>query len=158
MFREMRRKGQALSLEECIGLLKTEPRGVLSVLGEEGYPYGMPMDHWYCEENGKIYFHSSKVGHRQDAVKQHDKVSFCVYDAGYREEGHWALHIRSVIVFGRLRVVEDHQRALELVRRLGLKYTQDAEYIQREIQSFGDKVLCYELTPEQITGKLVKES
>ena len=59
MFREMLRKKQALTEEECIRILKEEPRGVLSVLGDDGYPYGMPLNHYYCEEDGKIYFHCS---------------------------------------------------------------------------------------------------
>lgn len=54
MFREMRRFKQVLSQEECIEVLKNEPRGVLSLIGEDGYPYGIPMDHWYCEEDGKL--------------------------------------------------------------------------------------------------------
>ena len=49
MFREMRRFKQQIPNEECIEILKSEPRGVLSVLGDEGYPYGVPLDHWYSE-------------------------------------------------------------------------------------------------------------
>ena len=56
MFREMRRFKQTLSQKECIEVLKNEPRGVLSLIGEDGYPYGIPMDHWYCEEDGKLFF------------------------------------------------------------------------------------------------------
>ena len=79
MFRQLTRIKQQLSLDECIHLLKSEKRGVLSVLGEDGYPYGMPMNHWYNEEDGKIYFHCGKTGHRLDALKKENKVSFCVY-------------------------------------------------------------------------------
>ena len=99
MFRELARKKQKLSDAECIELLKAEPRGVLSVQGEDGYPYGMPMNHWYCEENGHIYFHSGMKGHKVDAIRNCEKVSFCVYDQGFRREGEWALNIRSVVVF-----------------------------------------------------------
>lgn len=54
MFRKMRRFKQELSKQECIEILQSEPGGVLSVLGEDGYPYGMPMNHWYSERDGKI--------------------------------------------------------------------------------------------------------
>ena len=87
MFREMRRSKQQISREECIEILKNEARGVLSVLGDDGYPYGFPINQYYCEADGKIYFHGGRIGHRIDAVKRHDKVSFCVYDEGYRREG-----------------------------------------------------------------------
>lgn len=158
MFREMLRKKQQLSEEECIEILKAEKRGILSVLGDDGYPYGMPMNHWYCEEDGHIYFHSGKAGHRTDAIKACDKVSFCVYDSGFRKDGDWALNIRSVIVFGRVRILEDQERAIEISRRLSYKFTSDEAYIEKEIQSAGNRVLCFELIPEHMTGKLVKEA
>ena len=158
MFRNVSRVKQQLSETECIEILKREPRGVLSVLGDNGYPYGMPMNHWYCEEDGKLYFHSGKSGHRVDALQKNDKVSFCVYDQGFRKEGDWALNIRSVIVFGRVKVVENQERAIELTRQLSYKYTPDAAYIENEIKHFGDKVLCFELIPEHITGKIVHEA
>ena len=107
MFREMVRKHLQLPERECLDVLRQEPRGVLSVLGDDGYPYGMPMDHWYNEEDGHLYFHSGPMGHKVDALKNCDKVSYCVFDKGFVREGEWALNIRSVIVFGRMRVVED---------------------------------------------------
>lgn len=158
MFRKMRRFKQQLSPEACIALLKTEPRGILSVMGDDGYPYGMPMNHWYCEADGKLYFHGAKSGHKQDAIRTCDKVSYCVYDGGYRRPGEWALNIQSVIVFGRLRPVEDPVKTLEICRNLCLKFTDDPAYIEQEIRSAGPRVLCLELTPEHTTGKLVNES
>lgn len=154
----MLRKKQHLPEDECLELLKREPRGVLSVLGDEGYPYGVPINHYYCEEDGRLYFHSGKTGHKIDAIRQMDKASFCVYDSGFRREGEWALNIRSVIVFGRIRPVEDQQEAIEIIRKLSYKYTSDGAYIEREIQTAGARTLCLELIPEHITGKLVNES
>ena len=158
MFREMNRIKQQLSQEESIAILKQEPRGVLSVNGDDGYPYGMPMDHWYCEEDGCLYFHSGKKGHRTDAMHRCSKASYCVYDSGYRKEGEWSLNIKSVIVFGRLEIIEDFDRAMEITRQLSLKYTNDIEYINWEIQQSGKNTLVFRLVPEHITGKLVNES
>jgi nitroimidazol reductase NimA-like FMN-containing flavoprotein (pyridoxamine 5'-phosphate oxidase superfamily) len=158
MFRELTRIKQKLSPEEAIEILKAEPRGVLSVNGDDGYPYGMPMDHWYCEEDGCLYFHSGKKGHRTDAMHRCSKASYCVYDSGYRKEGDWSLNIKSVIVFGRIHIIEDHRKALELTRRLSRKYTLDEAYIQKEIANYGDEVLVFALEPEHITGKVTKES
>ena len=158
MFREMMRKKQALSKEECIELLQKEPRGILSVLGDEGYPYGMPLNHWYCEEDGHLYFHSGKQGHKIDALKNCDKVSFCVHDQGFRREGEWALNIKSVIVFGRVQMIEDHERALDICRKLSYKYTSDTAHIEKEIEMAGAAVLVFKLIPEHMTGKLVNEA
>ncbi len=158
MFRKMLRIKQALSAEECIELLKNERRGVLSVLGDDDYPYGLPIDHWYSEAEEKIYFHCGAVGHKLDALARHDKASFCVFDSGFRREGEWALNIRSVIVFGRVREVEDHVRAVEICRQLSRKFTDDEAYIEDEIRRAGSRTRVLELTPEHISGKLVKES
>lgn len=158
MFREMRRKKQQISQEECIQILKEQPRGVLSLIGDDGYPYGIPITHWYCEENGKIYFHGARQGHKIDAIKACDKASFCVYDEGYRKEGDWALNIRSVVIFGRVRPVEDYDESLKICLALAHKFTDDKAYMEKEIKYSMPHVLCLELTPEHMTGKLVNES
>jgi len=158
MFRELSRKHKQLPMEVCIEVLKNETRGVLAVLGDEEYPYAMPMNHWYHEADGSIYFHCGKTGHRLDALKKHDKVSFCVYDEGYREEGNWALNVKSVIVFGRIRIVEDMEQIVEITRLLSHKFTQDETYIDKEIKAFAPKTILLQLIPEHICGKLVQES
>ena len=158
MFREMIRKNQQLPQEDCIRILKTEPRGILSLIGDEGWPYGIPMDHWYCEEDGCLYFHCGKQGHKIDAIRSCDKASFCVMDQGFRREGEWALNIQSIIVFGRIQFVEDFDRAMKIVRQLSLKYTGDTSYIDWEIRQSGRNTLVFRLVPEHITGKLVNES
>lgn len=158
MFRELTRKNKQITSEECIQVLKSETRGVLSVLGDNNYPYGMPMNHWYNEEDGKIYFHSGKMaGHRLDALKKHDKVSFCVYDQGYRNEGEWAWKVKSVIVFGRMEIVENMDILVDIATKLSHKFTQDEEYIKKEIEMHAHKTLLLCLTPEHICGKLVTE-
>lgn len=158
MFREMRRFKQQISREECIRILKEQLRGVLSVIGDDGYPYGLPIDHWYCEEDGKIYFHGAKEGHKIDAICRCDKASFCVMDQGFRKEGEWALNINSVIVFGRIRKVTDPEKAKEICTNLCRKFTDDEAYLAHELEHAFPRVQCLELTPEHMTGKLVNES
>lgn len=158
MFRELARKNKKISMEEYIEVLKSETRGVLSVLGDEDYPYGTPMNHFYNDEDGKIYFHCGKYGHRLDALKKHDKVSFCVFDQGYRNEGEWALNVKSIIVFGRMSVVDNPQTVADISRKLSYKFTQDEAYIQKEIEENLRATLLLALTPEHICGKLVNES
>ena len=158
MFREIARKKQSLEMSEIIKILNNEKRGVLSAHGENGYPYGLPINYWYNEENGCIYFHSGKTGHKIDAINNDNRASFCVYDKGYIKDGDWALNISSVIVFGRLNIVEDSEKAIEIYRRLSLKFTSDIEYIDSEIEKFAKNTLCYELKPEHVTGKIVNEA
>lgn len=158
MFRDLLRKNKKISNEECISLLKNEKRGVLSVLGDNDYPYGTPMNHFYNEDDGKIYFHCGKVGHRIDALKKHNKVSFCVYDSGFANEGEWALNVKSVVVFGKIEIVDNLEKITQITTKLSHKFTEDEKYIEAEIKNYASKTYLLELTPEHICGKLVTEA
>jgi hypothetical protein len=158
MFRKMRRFKQQISKEECAQILREQPRGVLSMIGDDGYPYGIPLDHWYCEEDNRLYFHCAKVGHKIDAITACDKVSYCVMDEGFRRDGEWALNINSVVVFGRMKTVEDEDKKREICTNLVRKFTDDEEYLQKELANAFPRVNCLELAIEHMTGKLVNES
>ncbi len=158
MFRGMRRFKQQISEEECIRVLREQPRGVLSMIGDGGYPYGIPLDHWYSEKDNRLYFHCAKVGHKIDAITACDRVSYCVMDEGFRRDGEWALNINSVIVFGRIRIVEDEEKKREICTNLVRKFTDDEAFLQKELTYAFPRVNCLELTIEHMTGKLVNES
>ena len=158
MFRELRRINQKLSLEECISILTNQVRGVLSVLGDDDYPYGLPINYWYSEYDNRIYFHGAKEGHKIDAVKKHDKVSFCVYDNGVKVEGKRGLDYKSVIIFGRIKIVDDRKKTIDICKKLSEQFDFGDDYVEEEIKNFAKFVLCLELTPEHICGKNVNES
>ena len=158
MFREMRRRNQALTQEECIAVLKEEKRGVLSVIGDDGYPYGTPIDHYYDEEDGKIYFHSGKIGHRIDAMRACDKVSYCVYREAYKDPEFWALNFHCVHVFGRVEFIEDVEKIEDICRKLSHKFTDDEAYIDDEVKKALKGTLCYAITIENMTGKKINEA
>ena len=157
-FRELVRINRKIPEEECRRILKEELRGVLSLIGDGGYPYGMPLNHFYNEEDGKLYFHSGMKGHKIDALKQNPKASYCVMDQGYRNEGEWALNIKSVIVFGQIEIIEDKEVIYDISRRLSYKFTNDEEYIEKEIKQSGPGTFMFALVPEHISGKLVNEA
>lgn len=157
-FRPLVRKNKELPMEDCLELLRREKRGVLSVLGDGGYPYGTPMDHFYNDEDGKLYFHCGRVGHRLDALKENDKASFCCLDAGTPIDGDWALRLKSVIVFGRVEIIDDRERVYDICARLSRKFTDDEAYIAEEIERSGRGTLLLAMTIEHICGKIVKES
>ena len=158
MFRELLRKKQQLSTVECIEVLTNETRGVLSVIGDDEYPYGVPLNHFYNIDDGCIYFHCGKIGHKLESIKRNDKVSFCVYDKGYKENDDWAFSVKSVIVFGRVDLIEDINFVTDITRKLCYKFTQDEEYIAEEIRKYVANTLLIKLTPEHICGKIVKEA
>ena len=157
VFREPARAKQRLDRETCVEILKREKRGVLSVLGDGGYPYGVPLNHYYCEEDGRLYFHSGVSGHKVEALRRCGKASFCV-TAQAEPGGGWALRFRSVIVFGRVEFVEDRETVYRIASALSRKFTDDEAYIRNEIERYGPETLMFALTPEWMTGKSVTEA
>lgn len=158
MFRPLRRIKQQLTKEECISVLKNEVRGVLCVLGDDDYPYGIPINFYYSENENKIYFHGAQKGHKIDSIKKHDKVSFCVYDKGKFVEGKQGPDYKSVVVFGRIKPLEDREKTVDICRLLAGQFNFDKQYIEDEVKNFSKFVLVLELTPEHISGKAVNES
>ena len=155
MFRKMRRVGQELPEEECIDILTNEPRGVLALLGDDDYPYAVPMSHVYVD--GKIYFHGAQKGHKIDAVKRHPKVSYCVMDEGVKAEGSWWYTFRSVIVFGKIRTLADRDEKIDKLTHLGDKFFPTHEETVDEINRLLDRTEVFEITIEHMNGKVVKE-
>ena len=158
MFRQLSRQKQALTPQECQQLLMHEKRGVLCVNGDDGYPYGMPMNHLYCPEEGCLYFHCGKKGHRLDALHRSAKASFCVCEQGTATPGDWALQVRSVVAFGRVEVIAQENMVVEVTARLSRKFTSDEEYIRREILQSGKDTLLLKFTVEHLCGKRVREA
>lgn len=157
MFRQMRRMKQQVSEEECVRVLREAKRGVLSLIGDGGYPYGVPIDFVYDEEAGKIYFHSAAEGHKIDAIRTCGKACFTVWQNKYRKDGDWSWYVTGVIAFGRAEIVEDRAVVIDKVRKLALKYYPTAEEVEKEIARDGNRVGLIALTVEHMTGKLVHE-
>ena len=158
MFREMVKKNKQISDAACIALLKQVPRGVLSLSGDDGYPYGVPTNFWYNDADGCLYFHGGKTGHKVDAMVRSPKASLCVLSEGIREEGDWALSFESVIVFGNLEILENDASAMEIIRQLSLQFTKDHAFIDGEIAAYGHETLFFRLIPQHITGKRIREA
>ena len=157
MFRKMRRSGQQVSADECRRVLKEAGRGVLSVNGDDGYPYGMPVNFYYDEAEDAVYIHGAMRGHRADSIRRSDKVCFTVWDDGYREEGDWAWYVTSVIVFGRAEPVDDTGSVMDKVRALGMKYYPTAGEVEDGIREDVGKVQVVRIRVESMTGKLIHE-
>ena len=157
MFRPLRRANRAISEEDAKQLLSAEKRGVLAVNGDDGYPFAIPLNYFYDEENGKIYFHGARSGHKIDSLKKSDKVCFTVYGNSRYKEGEWAPYTQSTIVFGRCHLIQDAAMTEEKVRTLAEKYYPDKSEIDAEIAQSIRAVQLYEITIEHLSGKQVQE-
>lgn len=157
-FRKMRRFKQEISKEECIEVLKNAPRGTMSFHGENGYPYAIPLNQYYDEKDGKLYFHGAKQGLKIDLMAKNNKVCFTVMDEGFVKENDWALNIKSVVCLGRLEVLTDNDKVLEQCRMLARKFYPTYESIEDEIKKAGNRVNVLGMKIDCMTGKLVNES
>ena len=155
VFRPMRRFKQEVGPEACRAILESAPRGVLSVHGENGYPYGIPMNYLFA--GGRIYFHCAMSGHKLDAVRADDKVSFTVLSEPVKNQGEWWNCFTSVVCFGRIAEVTDGQRKDELLRALGAKLFPAGYDIEADMANNAHRALILELTVDHMTGKRVRE-
>lgn len=161
IFREMRRRKQELSRQEVADILHKGTFGVLALLGDNDHPYAVPISYVY--DDGKIYVHSAKSGHKIDAIQRTEKASFCVVDKDLVVPEEYTTYFRSVIAFGKIRVIEDDREKRAAIEKLAIKYApEDTSANRDDAISRGWKPLCIlEMTIDHITGKeaieLVKE-
>lgn len=157
MFRDMRRKNQQLAWAECEEVLHRNTSGVLAVLGDEGYPYAVPLS--YAYDSGALYFHCAKSGHKLDAIRRCDKVSFCVTDQDTVVPQEYTTYFRSVIVFGRARILESEQEKRAALQKIAVKYSpaEPKESRDQEIAKSMAAVCIVKIDIEHITGKEAKE-
>jgi Predicted flavin-nucleotide-binding protein len=153
MFREMRRKKQKLSKERSIEILKKRTSGVLSVIGDDEYPYTIPMSYVYS--NNKIYFHSALKGHKIDAIKRNNKVSFCVIDKDEIISQEFTTYFRSVIVFGKIEIIDSETIKREAINKIVDKYSslESQESKDNEITKEWKALCLLQLNIEHISGK-----
>lgn len=152
MFREMRRHNQQLTADECIEVLNRCTSGVLAVLGDNGYPYAVPLS--YAYKDGCLWFHGALTGHKIDAIEGCPKVSFCVIDKDDVVPEKLTTVYRSVIAFGKAHVLDDERKIAQGARILGEKYLHGMhDRIESEIAQSMPKLTVIRMDIEHMTGK-----
>lgn len=151
--REMRRKRQEMSKEKTEAVLAKNTNGVLSVLGEDGYPYGVPVSFAY--QDGCLYFHGAKEGKRIDAIRNNPKVSFTVVDEDTVVSAEYTTYFRSAILFGEAEIVTDEEERRKAFLALAEKYSEKEsdESKAAVIERSGGKAVIVRIRPEYMTGK-----
>lgn len=152
MFREMRRNRQRLPEKESVEILERNTSGVLALVGDGGYPYALPISYVYVD--GKLYFHSALSGHKVDAIRGCEKASFCVIDRDDVRPERYTTHYRSVIAFGKVRILEQPEEIKASIEALADKYSPDLrEGSRAEIAKEMGRFCMIELRVEYLTGK-----
>ncbi|QCX34248.1 pyridoxamine 5'-phosphate oxidase family protein [Caloramator sp. E03] len=151
MFRELRRKDRKMEENESKIILSEGIFGVLSTIGEDGYPYGVPVNYVYKE--GNIFFHSAVEGKKIDNFKFNNKVSFCVVGKADIISKKFSMAYESVIVFGRVKELEEKEKEealFELIKKYCNDYINEgAEYIEKA----KNKTKVFKIEIEHISGK-----
>jgi len=105
MFREIRLKDRIVSDEKTIEIIKKGSYGVLSTIGEDGYPYGVPLNYTYFDNC--ICFHCAQKGHKLENIDFNKKVSFCVVTKSDVLGNEFDTDYESAVAFGKATVVAD---------------------------------------------------
>ena len=154
-FRPLRRYKQAASFQECEAVLNAARRGILAVHGENGYPYGLPVNYLYVD--GKICFHCAKAGHKMDAIRANNKVCFTVLSEPVKNPGEWWNCFTSVICFGRISEVMDEKEKDRLLRLIGAKFFPEGYDMEGDMAKNARNALIQEITIDHMSGKHVRE-
>lgn len=149
----MRRKDREVTREEAEDILKKCEYGILSTCGEDGVPYGVPVN--YAFVNGNIYFHCAKgAGHKLKNIGFSNKVCFTVVGDTKILPDKFSTKYESAVVFGRAyEVTGDEKR--EVLMYLIKKYsgghvTEGEKYIKEAADLAG----VYKIEPDSISGKV----
>ncbi len=151
VFREMIRTRQLLSDADIAAVLNRCTSGVLACAGDDDYPYAVPLSYVYFSQ--RIYFHSARAGHKIDAITRDAKVSFAVIDEDTIVSAEYTTYFRSVIAFGRARIVDGEERQAAFAALVD-KYSGDLpEAARRQALADCDKALIIAIDIEHVTGK-----
>ncbi|MDI9496911.1 MAG: pyridoxamine 5'-phosphate oxidase family protein [Bacillota bacterium] len=154
--RPLRRSRQGLTPAECQTVLERGTSGVLAVLGDGGCPYAVPLN--YALDGGRILFHSAPEGHKLDALRRHPEASFCVVDCAEVRPETLSTRYRSVIAFGRVRIIEDADRFREALRLFVLRFVPDTEMALRvAMEESPARLVMLEFLIERMSGKQARE-
>ena len=157
MFRKIRKIKNEINQEDVKELLKTSRRGILAMNGDDGYPYAIPVNYFYDENEGRIFFHGAKAGYKVDCLKSSNKVCFTVIGNEMIREEAWAPYMQSVVIFGRCQLIDDNQTAMKRLKDFAMKYYPSENMVIDEIKADGKATQMFQIDIEYMTGKEVQE-
>lgn len=150
-FRPMRRAARKTEQKDAEAFLTHTPYGVLSVTGDGGYPYAVPLNFVYAD--GCIYFHCAKTGHKIDAIQKDNRVCFCAVSHEEVIPSEYTTHYESVTAFGRAHIVKDEAEKHRAAVRLCEKYACPQAGIEAEYERFLNALCIVKIEIEHLSGK-----
>ncbi len=132
MRKELTRTKQALDKETVRKIIETTAYGVLSLNGDDGYLYTVPLSYVYTD--GVVYFHGSPRGYKYECFQRTNKTSFSIVGQSLVVPSVRANNFQSVLIWGRLQPVTDTAEKLSALRALAEKYSPGIPDNEDEIQ------------------------
>ena len=152
-----RRADRAMTHQQALQALDRGVVGRLATVGEDGYPYCVPL--LYVWADHQVYLHGTGAhGHLRANVEREPRVCFeidqsnGVFDYG-RFECDSGLAYQSVILFGRIRIVDDAAAKQTFCERLMAKYGKPNSIRPKNFFPRLNLITVYALTVERMTGK-----
>ncbi len=152
MFREVKLKERAVINEKLVETIKNGSYGVLSTIGEDGFPYGVPLNYTYFEDC--ICFHCALEGHKIENIEFNEKVSFCVVTKSEIMSRKFDTNYKSTIVFGRAITVEDETEKSNILLSLIKKYSRS--YLtagKNYMKKYWDETRVVKIKINHLSGK-----
>lgn len=151
MFKGMRRSDREISFEEVENLLTEGEYGVLATIGENSYPYAVPLSYVYVD--AAVYFHCATIGNKLDNLKYNEKISFCVVGSTKVLPDKFSTEYESAIIYGTATEISGEEKKKALIA-LADKYSPEfkaegLQYIDRAI----DKTSVVKISIDKVTGK-----
>ena len=144
-----------LSEERMDALMERARYGVISTIGEDGYPYGTPVN--FVVLDGRIFFHGRKVGEKVSNLKRDPRCCFTVVEEqGFERCDDGACNTTSlyecVIIRGKVRMIEDDAEKMRILRATVDKLTPERKADEIDAKKVPPTGI-FEIVPESRTGK-----
>lgn len=147
----MRRKDREMDLGAAEKALEKGSFGVLSVMGTDGFPYGIPVN--YVVKDGFIYIHCAKEGKKLSDIASYPRVSFTVVTRSDILSDKFSTDYESVVVFGEAAeyIGEDKGSILfEFIRKYSREYLDEGSLYVEKMKNF-TSLICVSI--DRLTGK-----
>jgi len=152
MGHDMRRRDRALTEAEAWEILARAEWGVLSTLGEDGWPYGVPVNHVVVGH--RIYIHCAQAGHKLENLAFESKVSYCAVASSEIRPAELSTNFESAVVFGMGAVVtDDIEKRLALEALLSRFAPHHPEAGAEAMRKDFARTAVLRIIPERLTGK-----
>ena len=158
--REMRRKDREAGEDAARELLLSGQYGVLSTVGPDGEPYGVPISYVYRE--GNIYFHSAPEGRKIEnlapaggaaSVPSGAHASFCVVGATELLPAQFSTRYQSAIASGEVHELEGEEKISVLVWLVEKYAPEFLEQGKQYAASSQQNTRVFALRVRHLTGK-----